>query len=163
MKIKTFVLTLSLLVFALPCFGLSGNVGESLQKIVLDYPDGKKFDSTAFSGKHPLMMVFWATWCIKCVEEIPHVKKIFRKFEPKGLKVIGVNVGVRDTTKQMKDFVNENTIPYPVAFDRDSRVTKYFGIKYIPLIIITDKNGIIKYRAHKLPEDFNRFFDQLIK
>jgi thiol-disulfide isomerase/thioredoxin len=40
----------------------------------------------------PLLITFWATWCEPCRAEFPMLNELIKEYQPKGLKVIGINL-----------------------------------------------------------------------
>jgi thiol-disulfide isomerase/thioredoxin len=44
-----------------------------------------------YRGK-PLLVTFWATWCEPCRDEYPMLNELAKQYEPKGLKVVGINL-----------------------------------------------------------------------
>jgi len=51
--------------------------------------DGKKIALTEFRGKY-VMLDYWATWCGPCRAGNPHVVKLYEKYHPKGLEIVGI-------------------------------------------------------------------------
>lgn len=44
-----------------------------------------------YHGK-PILITFWATWCEPCRDEFPMLNELIKEYQPKGLKVVGVNL-----------------------------------------------------------------------
>ena len=44
-----------------------------------------------YRGK-PLLITFWATWCEPCRAEFPMLNQLISEYQPKGLKVVGINL-----------------------------------------------------------------------
>lgn len=63
------------------------------------------------------MLECWATWCGPCLVTIPHVDALYDKYEPKGLRVIGVNVW-EDGRDKVADFVKDkgDGMSYPIVY-----------------------------------------------
>lgn len=163
MKIRRCMIIALILVMAWPAFGRITGVGDVSPPFVLKTIDGSMVRSNDIKGKKPMFLVFWATWCSICREEIPNLKKIYSTFEPKGMGFVAINIGVNDSLTRVKRFIAKYKIAYPVAFDEGSRVTKRFNIHGTPTIIIVDKRGIVRYRSASIPDDFEKYFQGLIK
>ncbi|WP_395750550.1 TlpA family protein disulfide reductase [Prosthecobacter sp.] len=110
--------------------------------------DDLKFKEKApsFAGK-PLIVEFWATWCPPCRASIPHLNEVYKKFQPKGLEIIGVTDEDRPTVSK---FLKEVPINYHVAFDNGGKFSKPFGIKGIPHAMILDKDGKVVWEGHPM-------------
>ena len=114
--------------------------------------DGLKFKEKApsFAGK-PLIVEFWATWCPPCRASIPHLNEVYKKYQSKGLEIIGVTNEERLTVSK---FLKDVPINYHVAFDSNGKFSKPFGIKGIPHAMILNKEGKVVWEGHpmSLPE-----------
>lgn len=114
--------------------------------------DGLKFKEKApsFAGK-PLIVEFWATWCPPCRASIPHLNEVYKKYQPKGLEIIGVTNEDRPTVSK---FLKDVPINYHVAFDTSGKFGKPFGIKGIPHAMVLDREGKVVWEGHpmSLPE-----------
>ncbi len=151
----------ALLLLCTAASGFALEVGEAAPAFSLTSSEGASLNLDDFKDKGPLMMVFWATWCPVCKEEIPQIKKIADEFGPRGLAVVGVNVGVNDSPRKMAAYKKKYNLDYPVAFDKGSRVTKTFGVVGTPTIMILDKRGVVRYRSAAVPDDLGEHFARL--
>ncbi len=115
------------------------------------------------SDSGPTLLVFWATWCAVCKEEIPHVQEIANSFKEKGLRVLAINVGVNDSEKRAGKFKQKYKMNYPISFDTGSKVTKEYGVMGTPTVMIIDKGGVVRYKASSLPEKLHEHYDSLMK
>lgn len=51
---------------------------------------GNKLSLADFKGK-PVLIDFWASWCIPCRHSNPHLKELYAKYHDKGFDIIGVS------------------------------------------------------------------------
>jgi thiol-disulfide isomerase/thioredoxin len=77
----------------------------------LERPDGTLQDMGRLLGQ-PLVVNFWATWCPPCVEEMPLLERFYQKNVANGWQVLGIAI---DQPSQVKRFLEQNTIKYPVV------------------------------------------------
>lgn len=115
---------------------------ESAPNFTLGLMDGKKFHLGDYQGK-PILINFFASWCLPCREEMPVLQKIVQEYQPKG--VIFLGVAVDDTEKKMKDFIEKYGVTFPVGLDKTTEIQKAFGLYGIPTTYFIDKNGVINY------------------
>ncbi len=151
MKQILFLLLLTLSLFAI-------DVGETAPVISGTTIKG---DQLSFENGSPELLIFWATWCPVCKEEIPHVKELQEKFGPKGLEILAINVGVNDSEKRTKAFMKKYKMNYPVLFDTGSKITKKYGVQGTPTVMIVDSEGVVRYKSASLPKDLENHFDSL--
>jgi peroxiredoxin len=138
-------------------------VGDRVPKFDMVQLDGTKIESEDIIGNNPILLVFWATWCPNCKKEIPTLKKIYQEFNPKGMKILAINVGVNDTRARAVKYKAKYKIDYPVVFDIGSRFTRSVNVQGVPTVIVVDKKGIVRYRSYVVPEDLDNNFDELMK
>ena len=53
--------------------------------------DGNLIKISDFEGKY-ILIDFWATWCIPCINGFPHIKELYTKYKDKGLVIINVSI-----------------------------------------------------------------------
>jgi thiol-disulfide isomerase/thioredoxin len=89
-----------------------------------------------------VVLDFWATYCPPCREEIPHLVKLQKQHGPKGLKVVGLNVGGEEDQPKVPEFVKLYGIQYQLA-DPDDETVRLFLAQddSIPQTFVLDRQG----------------------
>ncbi len=94
-----------------------------------------------YKGK-VVVLDFYATWCEPCRVETPHLVRLQNEYGPKGLQVIGLNVGGDEDREKVPAYAKEFNIQYPLAYPDDDLVTKYLSDnESIPQSFVFDRNG----------------------
>ena len=90
---------------------------------------------------------FWATFCQPCVEEAPRLDALQNRLGPKGLEVIGLNVGGEDDRPEIPKFVEQLKIKYALGVPDPEMVNFYMGSNSsIPQTIVFDRRGrVVKH------------------
>lgn len=104
---------------------LQGNVEDSLE---------------AYRGK-VVILDFWATWCPPCVKEIPGFIRLQERYKDQGLVVLGVT---DESASEIKDFVKQNKINYPILYEYIAETEPYTLVTSIPTTFIIDPEGVIR-------------------
>ena len=78
--------------------------------------DGGTLSDEDLRGQ-PVVLNFFASWCVPCREEAPLLEKTYKEYEEAGVQLIGVDV--MDTKEDARRFINEFGITYPVVTDYD--------------------------------------------
>ncbi|MEN8140327.1 MAG: TlpA disulfide reductase family protein [Thermodesulfobacteriota bacterium] len=79
--------------------------------------------SSTFAGKAKLV-VFFATWCMPCMQEVPALISLQEEYGPKGFTVIAISVDRR--AMDVKRFLNRTEVNYPILM-ADKKIVKAFG------------------------------------
>ncbi len=125
--------------------------------------DGKRFKLSDFRGK-TVVLVFWASWCGPCLQEIPHEKELAKRFEGKPFVILGVN---RDYTKEKARAVVEKVkLTWPNWYDGDDSgqggIAALYHITFIPAVYVLDGEGIIRFKDVR-GEELDRAVEEVLK
>jgi outer membrane lipoprotein-sorting protein/peroxiredoxin len=101
---------------------------------------GKNEGLSGWRGK-VVLLDFWATWCAPCRKEMPTIAKLSRRFQGKGLVVVGINVG--ESAAMASRFANQFKLDFPILLDPKSKVADQYGASAIPTLVIIDRQGNI--------------------
>ena len=113
-----------------------------------------------YKGKKGVVLVFFATWCVNCVKEVPEIKQFAEMARKKNVIVFGINY--KQPEELVQRFKESNQIDYGILLDTEGTVaTKIFGIKGIPHIIGINTNGEVVYRGIALPDNKYEFIKNL--
>ncbi len=142
------------LIFAQLLFPLlSGNSLQAATKMpsftLEDVVTGKTVKSSSFDGKS-LLVVFFATWCPPCVQEIPNLIQLQNDYNGNGFSVVAISVDQEIGVVQK--MVNRKEINYPVMM-ADKAVTRDFGGVYgIPTsFLVSSKGTVVKRYSGYVP------------
>ncbi|WP_304131844.1 TlpA disulfide reductase family protein [Ignavibacterium album] len=103
--------------------------------------EGKEIRLSDYRGKI-VIIDFWATWCPPCRKGIPDLISLQEEFK-KDLVVIGISLDQQNTIKDLKPFIENYKINYPVVLGDEKVVKDYGGISAIPTSFIIDQKGNI--------------------
>lgn len=103
---------------------------------------GENLATSDLRGK-VLLVNFWATSCITCVEEMPRMVETYKKFAPRGYEMIAVAMSY-DHPNQVTAFAASRALPFKVALDGDGAIAKGFGdVRVTPMTFLFDRQGRI--------------------
>jgi thiol:disulfide interchange protein DsbD len=101
--------------------------------------DGGALDTAAFSGK-VVVVNFWATWCVPCIQEIPGFNKLHQQLGGKGVVVLGVSLD-EEGAERVRPFLKKHPMDYLVALGSEA-VSKQYGLgESLPVTIVFDRSG----------------------
>lgn len=117
---------------------------EKAPDFVLKDLNGRKFRLSDYRGKQPVLIIFGATWCTFCREEIPHFKAIHEAYAKQGLEI--VNIDIQESKEKVAKFSAKYGLPYRVLLDEDGAVAGIYDIRGVPSMVLVDPNGNILCR-----------------
>jgi len=89
-----------------------------------------------------LVVNFWATWCLPCLEEIPAFVQMQEKFGNQGLQFVGIAI---DNPVKVRDFAVKYRMNYPVLVGELDAIelARAVGNKFggLPFTVIMDRKG----------------------
>jgi peroxiredoxin len=108
--------------------------------------DGKKFSLKEYRGK-VVLLNFWATWCPPCRREMPSMERLNREFRGKDFVVLALNQ--MEDTDQVFTYTAELDVSptFTILFDKNSDVSRAYGVLGLPTTYLIDKKGNIRFRA----------------
>ncbi len=119
--------------------------GTPVPDFTLSDIDGKPVSIKDFQGKK-VVLVFWASWCPDCREEIPLLEQMQAKADPAKLAFVSVSFDRKEET--WKKFVKDNHMSGVQLFDaagkKDSTVGTDYGVKWIPALYLIDEKGKVE-------------------
>ena len=118
------------------------SIGSKAPSFKVTTIEGKSMGLADLMGK-PSVIVFWATWCPHCRNELPTIQKLYGDLGSKGVNFIGISL---DTdTAAAKRLVNADKVAFPIAIvSPGCELARSYGITGIPTVFILDKDGIVK-------------------
>jgi len=99
--------------------------------------------ATVAAGGAPTLVTFWATDCITCRHEAPHLAQLHRDSGGR-LRIIAVAMP-HDDEAAVREFVRSRELPYHVAMDSAGRLARLFGdVRLTPTtFLIAPDNRIV--------------------
>ncbi len=119
-------------------------IGKSAPTFALrDVVSGQTIDLAALRGK-PVVLNFWATWCVPCYEEHPVLVANARLMQP---DVHFLGVVFQDSEEKIRGFLNERGSAYPTLIDEKGKTAIAFGVGGVPETFFLDATGnvVAKY------------------
>lgn len=119
--------------------------GKEAPAFTLESFDGGTVSLSDFEGK-PVIINFWASWCVPCRQEAPALEAVWQSFRDGGLVVVGINQPRSDPEEQARAFLEEFGVSYPNVFDTRGFSAIDYGVSGIPVTFFVDREGIVKRR-----------------
>ena len=159
MKMKNLLLGLTLSVFAATSLASSDLTGQVAPDFALKSSTGDNLRLSEYRGD-VVMVNFWATWCGPCRQEMPLLDELYSRYERVGFSLLGVNID--DDSRKAMNMVSELGVSFPVLFDARKEVSKLYKVEAMPVTVLIDREGTIRYVHHGYKPGYeDKYLDQI--
>jgi len=103
-------------------------------------PNQKKMELGSFLGK-PVVINFWASWCIPCVQEAAVLQKVFEQYSSPRLQIFAL--AISDSSAAVLNFQKQYRLSYPLGLDFENKISLDYGVTGVPETFLLDRQGKI--------------------
>ena len=107
--------------------------------------NGKIVSLEAYQGK-VVLVHFWATFCVPCLEEMPVLESLWQEYGREGLVILRI-AGDRGNTDIVREFAEKTGVSFPVVHDQDGRVRNQYEVVALPTTYLVGRDAKISGRA----------------
>ena len=104
--------------------------------------DGKTRSLAEFRGA-PVLVNFWASWCVPCLAEMPEIERFEKRMSAEGLKLAMINL--EEPPSVVRNFLREYDYSFPALLDAEGAAARAFGVTGLPTSFFLDAGGVIRY------------------
>lgn len=118
-------------------------IGRPLPEFALPaaLPGRETVARSSFARGQPRLLNVFASWCVPCIAEAPHLEALARR----GLPIDAV--AIRDRPQDIAQFLSRWGDPYRgIGLDADSRVQLSLGSSGVPETFVIDGGGVIRFQ-----------------
>ena len=130
-------------------------IGSLAPDFELETLAGERFRLSDYRG-HPVVVNFWASWCVPCRREVPVLIRLQEEFRQLGLAVIGVNI--EESRGPARGFADEFAIDYVLPMDFGGDVVRAYQVFGPPHTYFVGPDGVIEtiFRGQAPDDVFER-------
>jgi cytochrome c biogenesis protein CcmG/thiol:disulfide interchange protein DsbE len=116
-------------------------IDKPVPKFSLPGQNGVGFSDADLAVGKPVLINFFASWCVPCVEEAPSLMTLHEE----GVPIYGI--AYKDIATDTAAFLDKQGNPFTrVARDVPGRVAIDWGVSGVPETYLVDGNGIVRWR-----------------
>lgn len=94
-------------------------------------------------GQRPVVVLFWATWCVPCTQELQLYQELYRRYNGQ-LTVVGINLDGPDSVAQAGPTARQLGLTFPIVTDLESQATNLYNQRAaLPYSVWIDRTGTI--------------------
>jgi peroxiredoxin len=118
-------------------------LGQKAPAFVQNDISGKPVNLEQFRGKY-VLLDFWGSWCMPCVEEMPNLAKQYATYKNKGFEIVAVAADLDKATwqKSIREYKMNWVNLSELKGDQDKVILTY-GVNYYPANYLINPQGVI--------------------
>lgn len=135
---KKLIVVLALVIMVVPKISFGQAYNFSLDDI-----NGNTVTLNDLLKKGPVMISFWALWCVPCKEEMKYMNDIYNKYKDSGFVYIGMNQDSPKSSAKVKSYIDSKGYDFIVLLDTDGHVFDNYGGQNLPYSVLINRKGDI--------------------
>ena len=132
---------LTFLIILVPLFGQN-----KVPNVRLKMLDGTSAMLHDYLKDGPMLLDFWATWCVPCKKVMKYLNQYHEKYENDNFKVLMINTDTPRSLGKVRGFIKSQNYSFNVGMDPNKVLSKKLNGMIMPTLILIDKGGVIKWR-----------------
>lgn len=153
--------SLLLVLMVFPVLLFSQEVGSKAPDFSAADLNGNKIVLSELTGR-VIVLDFWASWCIPCKKSMPHLAELFGELKDSPFTIIAINLDEEKSRISSFEKSIGLEIPFPVIFDKDSKLPPIYNVEGMPTTVLIDKLGVIRFKETGFDSDTKQKMDKLI-
>jgi len=117
---------------------------QTIPQATVVSPEGKSYAfEKLVSGDKPVIVSFWATWCVPCIKELNEINEFYPQWKKEtGARMIAISIDNNRNAQRIPAFIKRQGWNFEVYHDKNMDLAKAYKIYSIPYMLIF-KNGEI--------------------
>ena len=109
--------------------------------------------------RYPVVLSFFATWCVPCMKELPHLENVYQAYKNEKVKFFLVDIteatrtGENENSPKAGPFLAEKGVTIPILYDNRGVAKERYGAKTLPRLFVIDKFQTIREVRQGFHED----------
>ncbi len=142
--------------------------GNRVENFALNDLQGRPYQLKDQAGRL-VLLDFWGTWCQPCIQALPHVQELHRRYGAQGLEVVGIAYEMDGTfveKAQRVNFVRQRQgVGYKILLGEGDNcpVRTKLGVNAFPTLVLLDAHGDIVWRSEGLTPQNQSALDSEIR
>ncbi len=87
----------------------------------------------------PVVLNFWASWCVPCKGEAKMLEDAWQRYRSQGVVFVGIDW--HDVKSDARRFLDLHGVTYPTVLDGSGSITDRYGVVGVPETYFIDRRG----------------------
>ncbi len=129
-------------------------IGAPAPSAAVETLDGKPTDLSAYVGKSPVLIQFWATWCSNCKALEPRIDAAMKKYGGK-MKFVAVAVSVNQSVERVKAYKDKHGMAQDIVWDKKGFAADAYEVPATSYIVVVNSKGTVVYTGVGSDQDID--------
>ncbi|WP_027377549.1 TlpA family protein disulfide reductase [Kaistella palustris] len=136
---------------------------QSIENISAKNLKGEYIALKTMSNEKPLVLSFWATWCLPCMEELISINEKLDDWKAeRDFDFVAVSTDDPRTVNKVKTVVNGKNWNFDqVLFDPSQTIKRQLNVNNVPTTLVYFKNKLVYSHVGYAPGDEDELFEKL--
>ncbi|NPA42461.1 MAG: TlpA family protein disulfide reductase [Chlorobi bacterium] len=123
-----------------------------------------RFSEVIANGDRPVIVSFWATWCVPCIKELDAIAEVYPDWrEETGVKLVAVSVDDEKTARRIKPMVHgRGWTDFEIYHDYKGELQQALHIVSVPYLIVIHKGKIVFQKNTYTPGSEEELYDFIL-
>ncbi len=108
-----------------------------------------------------VMINFWATWCTPCLQEMPHLSRLYERYRSSGFVLLGVNID--DDPRAAAALATKLGLRFPVLLDTDKKVSRIYDMSAMPATLLIDRDGRVRHIHRGYRDGVEKTYEEQVR
>lgn len=122
-------------------------VGTMVEDFRLPDAEGQAHTLASLKGKNGTVLIFLSVQCPVCNAYNERLEKLYEDYRGRGIAVVGINANSDEQAAQVKSYVKEKGLNFPVLRDADDKIADRLGAGHTPEVFFLDASGKLVYHG----------------
>lgn len=125
----------------------SATIGTKSPEFTLKDFRGKTVSLSDFKDKKLIVLAFLGVECPLAKQYAPRLTEIGKKYESRGLQIIGIDANQQDSVTEMNHYARIHGVEFPLLKDVGNSVADGLKAERTPEVYLLDQDRIVRYRG----------------
>lgn len=93
--------------------------------------------------KGPVIVDFWATWCIHCMSEMKMLTRLVEKYGADRFTVLAISQDAPAERSKVRQVAKSKKWPFTIAIDNGKSIAQSYQVNALPALFLVGKDGTI--------------------
>ncbi|MBL1219650.1 TlpA family protein disulfide reductase [Chryseobacterium sp. L7] len=106
--------------------------------------NNEKVNVSEIDSSSPVVLTFWATWCLPCMEELNTINEKYEDWQKEArFTIYAVSTDDARTASKVKTVVKSKGWPYTILLDSNQTLKRALNVNSIPYLVLLHKGKIV--------------------